>query len=189
MIGVTLFALFTIMLLGGVPIAVALGLAGATAIADRSQLPAVSGLTALDFPAIERTTLRNGIEVVFARRTAVPTVQVAVSFDAGYAADPRSALGTQSLMLSLLPEGTTSRSSVQIAEENERLGSSIQTVVSRSLSGISGIHSWSQAFIARARAVPGGSPAAGRTHITLTRAGATRVGAGAPAGTSMSTWP
>ena len=53
-----------------------------------SQLPAVADLKALDFPAIERTRLKNGIEVVFARRTTVPTVNVAVSFDAGYAADP-----------------------------------------------------------------------------------------------------
>lgn len=101
------------------------GAMGATAIADRSQLPAVSGLTALDFPAIERTTLRNGIEVVFARRTAVPTVQVAVSFDAGYAADPHDALGTQSLMLSLMDEGTTSLDSIAFAEAKERLGAQI----------------------------------------------------------------
>jgi predicted Zn-dependent peptidase len=33
-------------------------------------------------------------------------------------------------MLSLMPEGTTSRNSVQIAEENERLGSGIQTAAS-----------------------------------------------------------
>src|SRR3546814_19659851 len=77
------------------------GVGAATSIADRSQLPPVANLSALDFPAIERTTLKNGIEVVFAHRDAVPTVQVAVSFDAGYAADPHGALGTQSLMLSL----------------------------------------------------------------------------------------
>jgi predicted Zn-dependent peptidase len=96
-----------------------------TSIADRSQLPAVADLTALDFPAIERAKLKNGIEVVFARRTTVPTVNVAVSFDAGYAADPRSALGTQSLMLSLMDEGTTSRDSIAFAEAKERLGAQI----------------------------------------------------------------
>lgn len=98
---------------------------GATAIADRSQLPAVAALTALDFPAIERTKLKNGIEVVFARRTTVPTVNVAVSFDVGYAADPHNALGTQSLMLSLMDEGTTSLDSIAFAEAKERLGAGI----------------------------------------------------------------
>lgn len=94
---------------------------------DRSTLPPIAPLAALNFPAIERTTLSNGIQVVFARRPETPTVQVAVSFDAGQAADPKTAPGTQSLMLSLLDEGTTSRNSVQIAEEQERLGASISS--------------------------------------------------------------
>lgn len=98
---------------------------GASSFADRSQLPAVADLKALDFPAIERTKLKNGIEVVFARRGTVPTVNVAVSFDAGYAADPHSALGTQSLMLSLMDEGTTSLDSIAFAEAKERLGAQI----------------------------------------------------------------
>ncbi len=96
-----------------------------TSFADRSQLPAVADLKALDFPAIERAKLKNGIEVVFARRATVPTVNVAVSFDAGYAADPRGALGTQSLMLSLMDEGTTTRDSIAFAEAKERLGAQI----------------------------------------------------------------
>jgi zinc protease len=98
---------------------------GASSFADRSQLPAVADLTALDFPAIERTKLKNGVEVLFARRSTVPTVNVAVSFDAGYAADPHSALGTQSLMLSLMDEGTTSLDSIAFAEAKERLGAQI----------------------------------------------------------------
>lgn len=98
---------------------------GPSSFADRSQLPAVADLKALDFPAIERTKLKNGVEVVFARRTTVPTVNVAVSFDAGYAADPHSALGTQSLMLSLMDEGTTSLDSIAFAEAKERLGAQI----------------------------------------------------------------
>lgn len=98
---------------------------GASSFADRSQLPAVADLKALDFPAIERAKLKNGVEVVFARRSTVPTVNVAVSFDAGYAADPHSALGTQSLMLSLMDEGTTSLDSIAFAEAKERLGAQI----------------------------------------------------------------
>ncbi|GAO80523.1 MULTISPECIES: pitrilysin family protein [unclassified Sphingopyxis] len=98
---------------------------GAASFADRSQLPAVADLKALDFPAIERAKLKNGVEVVFARRTTVPTVNVAVSFDAGYAADPHSALGTQSLMLSLMDEGTKSLDSIAFAEAKERLGAQI----------------------------------------------------------------
>lgn len=93
--------------------------------ADRSKLPDVGTLTALDFPTIERGNLKNGIEVYFARRAAVPTVQVNVSFDAGYAADPKSALGTQSFMLALMDEGTLSLGSKALAETQERLGANI----------------------------------------------------------------
>ncbi|SEH16648.1 Predicted Zn-dependent peptidase [Sphingopyxis sp. YR583] len=101
------------------------GAGGTSSFADRSQLPAVADLKALEFPAIERTRLKNGVEVVFARRTTVPTVNVAVSFDAGYAADPHSALGTQSLMLSLMDEGTQNLDSIAFAEAKERLGAQI----------------------------------------------------------------
>jgi zinc protease len=91
----------------------------------RPPIPEVGGSPPLDFPAIERAKLANGIEVYFARRAAVPKVNVSVSFDAGYAADPHDALGTQSFMLSVMDEGTATRSSVQIAEEEERLGAGI----------------------------------------------------------------
>ncbi|WP_380872603.1 zinc protease [Sphingomonas sp. DBB INV C78] len=95
--------------------------------ADRSKFPEVQPIGDLEFPAIERTTLSNGMSVTLARRTTVPTVRIALSFDAGNAADPKAKLGTQALMLSLLDEGTKTRNSIQIAEEQERLGAAIGT--------------------------------------------------------------
>ncbi|MBB4612088.1 M16 family metallopeptidase [Novosphingobium taihuense] len=93
--------------------------------ANRSKLPAVGQLAPLDFPSIQRATLKNGIPVYFAKRSAVPTVSVRVSFDAGYAADPKSALGTESLLLSLMDEGTQKLSGSEFARERERLGANI----------------------------------------------------------------
>lgn len=87
--------------------------------------PPVGSLTELDFPTIERATLSNGIPVFFAKRSAVPVVRVSVSFDAGTSSDPANALGTHALMIAALDEGTKTRTATQIAEENERLGSSI----------------------------------------------------------------
>lgn len=87
--------------------------------------PPVTQIAALQFPAIERATLKNGMKVVLARRTTVPVVRVSLSFDAGNAADDRQKLGTHALMTSLLEEGTTTRSSSQIAMEQERYGASI----------------------------------------------------------------
>ena len=92
--------------------------------------PPVGTLSELDFPTIERTTLSNGIPVFFARRASIPVVRMSVSFDAGFSSDPKTALGTQALMLAVLDEGTKTRNSIQIAEESERLGASISTSAS-----------------------------------------------------------
>lgn len=96
--------------------------------ADRSKIPSGGEVPTLDFPAIERTSLKNGIKVVFARRSAVPVVSVRISFDAGYAADPKDARGTTSLLLRLMNEGTTSLDSSALARAKETLGASINGV-------------------------------------------------------------
>ena len=90
-------------------------------------LPPVQASPALDFPTVETATLSNGIKLHVARRTTVPTVRIAVSFDAGMASDRRDRLGLSALMLSLLEAGTTTRSTIEIAEEQERLGANIST--------------------------------------------------------------
>lgn len=98
--------------------------------ADRSKLPPIGELKPLDFPQIERARLSNGIEVYFARRDAVPVVSVRLSFDAGFSADPKAALGTQSLLLRLMGEGTQTLSSAELARTRERLGASIRGLAS-----------------------------------------------------------
>jgi predicted Zn-dependent peptidase len=99
--------------------------ASAPVAGTRGALPQVGGVDDLDFPEVTRTRLSNGIEVVYAHREAVPVTRVLMSFDAGAAADPEGRLGTQSLTLSLLKEGTTSKTSTQIAEAGERLGATL----------------------------------------------------------------
>jgi predicted Zn-dependent peptidase len=92
---------------------------------DRSKFPEVGEVANIDFPDVQRATLSNGIPVIYAQRNAVPVTRVSVSFDAGNAADPHNALGTQALTLALLEEGTETRNSIQLAEEQERLGANI----------------------------------------------------------------
>jgi zinc protease len=93
--------------------------------AAQRPVPSVGEIPDLDFPEVERATLSNGIGVTYARREGLPLTRVAVEFDAGIAADPAGRLGTQSLMLNLLTEGTTSLDSIAIAEAQERLGANI----------------------------------------------------------------
>jgi predicted Zn-dependent peptidase len=101
------------------------------------EAPPVAPVGELTFPAVEHATLSNGIEVALARRTAVPKVSLALTFDAGTAADGAARAGTQSLMMELLQEGTTSRSALEIAVEQERLGASISTGTSTDTSTVS----------------------------------------------------
>ena len=89
------------------------------------QTPPLADLKGLDFPTIERAQLSNGVRVHYAQRTAVPATLMSMSFNAGYAADPANARGLQNFVTSLMEEGTTTRSSRQLAEEQERLGATI----------------------------------------------------------------
>ena len=91
----------------------------------RGPLPAVGDVASLSFPAVKRAKLRNGIEVVYAQRTAVPITQAVLSFDAGVAADVPGKLGTQALTLAVMDEGTTTLDSIGLAEAKERLGADI----------------------------------------------------------------
>jgi predicted Zn-dependent peptidase len=91
------------------------------------QLPPVGQLTALDFPDITHTQLSNGIPVEYVQRNAVPTTQLSIAFDAGDAADSPSTRGLAALAMNLMDEGTTSMSSQQLAEAQERLGAEIGT--------------------------------------------------------------
>jgi predicted Zn-dependent peptidase len=100
------------------------------AFTPREPMPAVGPMKALDFPDVERARLSNGLEVIYARSTTVPVTRVAIDFNAGVAADPADAPGTQRMMLDLLTEGTTSKTAVQIAEEEERLGADIAAFAS-----------------------------------------------------------
>ena len=82
----------------------------------------VGKVEALSFPTVERTHLSNGIELVYAQRSAVPLTRAVITFDAGAAADPAGRLGTQTFTMSMMDEGTPSLDSNAIGAARERLG-------------------------------------------------------------------
>ncbi|WP_301750220.1 pitrilysin family protein [uncultured Erythrobacter sp.] len=87
--------------------------------------PPIDSIAQLDFPDVERATLKNGMKVTYARRTAVPATYVSMAFNAGGAADPEGKTGLDGLTLSLFDEGTKNLSAQQIAEAGERLGATV----------------------------------------------------------------
>ncbi len=97
---------------------------------DRSKgVPAVTNSPELTFPAIQETTLSNGMKVVLAERRAIPVVEISVQFDAGYAADSVEGgkLGAASFTGAMLDEGTARRTALAIAEELESLGATLSS--------------------------------------------------------------
>ena len=106
-------------------------------VTKKREVPSLASMQALDFPDVQHVTLSNGVQLHYAQRSAVPITQMAMQFNAGYAADASTKRGLQSLTLSLLDEGTTTKSSQQIAEEQERLGVEINASGSSDRSTVS----------------------------------------------------
>ena len=90
-------------------------------------LPPIGELSALEFPTIVHTQLKNGIPLEYAKRDAVPTTQLALVFNAGEASDAPDSRGLSAFAMNLMDEGTTSMSSQELAEAEERLGADIST--------------------------------------------------------------
>jgi zinc protease len=92
---------------------------------DRSKLPDIGAAPKAEFPALERATLSNGLKIVLAHRRAIPVVQFNLLVDAGYAADQFAQPGTASLAMSMLDEGTTTLSALQISDRLAELGAAL----------------------------------------------------------------
>ena len=92
---------------------------------DRSALPVVDTTPDLTFPEIQRSELKNGVKIVLAERSTVPVVNIAMQFDAGYAADSGRKLGSAAFTLGMLDEGTENHSALEISAEAEALGANI----------------------------------------------------------------
>ena len=88
---------------------------------DRSHLPPLGPAMSLHLPAMEKTTLSNGLQVVLAERHSAPVVNFSLLVKGGYASDSADALGTCSFAQRMLEEGTPTRDSLRIGEELESL--------------------------------------------------------------------
>ena len=90
-----------------------------------------------DIPQPFETVLANGLKIVIFENNQLPLVSYRLAFRSGDINDPKDAIGLTSAMTSLLNEGTTTRSSKQIAEETERLGAKISAGSSADYSTVS----------------------------------------------------
>jgi len=93
--------------------------------ADRSALPQPGTPPDAKFPTLERDTLSNGLKIVLAERRSIPLVRFDLLLDAGFAADQFAQPGTASLAMSMLDEGTATRTALQISDRLADLGATL----------------------------------------------------------------
>lgn len=93
-----------------------------SSIIDRSQPPAAGRLRPFTFPPFLRRKLPSGLEVLAARRPAVPLLSIDLVFPAGAQHDAPGRAGLATLTASVIDEGTRRRNSQEIASWVEQLG-------------------------------------------------------------------
>src|SRR5689334_20658267 len=91
----------------------------------RSQAPAPLPPRPISIPTPRETTLRNGLSLVVVEDSRLPLVSYRLAFPVGGAFDPPELPGLTDLLAGLLPEGTQSKTSKEIAEEVARMGASL----------------------------------------------------------------
>ena len=93
---------------------------------DRSKgIPYPTEKLSYSFPEIQSTVLKNGSKLVLAERNSSPLVELQIVFNKGYAVETNDKLGLVNFTMSMVDEGTENYSSLEYAEEQESLGSSI----------------------------------------------------------------
>ena len=97
-----------------------------TAGVDRSTgVPTPGQVPAAVFPAVQHATLSNGLKVVLASRSGVPTVNMNLIVGAGSATDAAGKLGLAQLAPQVMTNGTDSLNALQISDRLQILGASL----------------------------------------------------------------
>jgi zinc protease len=92
----------------------------------RKTVPMPGAIAEATFPKYQTATLSNGMKVMLAERHDAPTVTVRMMVDTGIPADWAAITpDTGNLSVALMDEGTTTRTGLQIADELDRLGASL----------------------------------------------------------------
>lgn len=109
-------------------------LATAKSNVDRKILPPLGAAPEINFPAVQRAKLKNGLKVMLLERHSTPIVNVVLAADAGSSSDTPAKAGVATLALDLMDEGTKTRDTFQIANELDSLGAALFTSSSLDMS-------------------------------------------------------
>ena len=89
---------------------------------DLTKPPTLAPPPALSVPPIVARQLANGLRIVIVEQHELPLVDVLLQVRSGGESDPAGSPGTASLTAGMLLEGTTTRSALQIADQQAFLG-------------------------------------------------------------------
>ncbi len=90
---------------------------------DRSVEPAyLTNAPKTNIPQIWRTTLSNGIDVAGITQNEIPMVNLTISIDGGAILDPAGKRGTASVNASMMNEGTSEHTAVELEQALKKLG-------------------------------------------------------------------
>lgn len=98
---------------------------------DRSVMPQPAQEPSFTPPTPVRQRLDNGLEIVVVEQPGLPIVAFGLMMRAGATTDPEELPGLSSFTSQMLSEGTSSRTSQQIASEFEFIGARLSTDVRR----------------------------------------------------------
>ncbi|MSQ32164.1 MAG: insulinase family protein [Dehalococcoidia bacterium] len=98
---------------------------------DRTIQPAPTQTKGFKAPVPQRTKLPNGLEVFVIEKRALPVVSMGLVVKEGAANDPTGLPGLAAFTTAMLQEGTATRSSNQIADDFEFMGSRLSAGTGR----------------------------------------------------------
>ena len=102
-------------------------LSPATVAIDRTVMPTPKSEPVFTPPTPTRTTLSNGMGISVIEQRGLPIVAFGVLMDAGASRDPENLPGLAGFTAQMLPEGTNSKTSQEIAQAFEFIGSRISS--------------------------------------------------------------
>ena len=98
---------------------------------DRTAMPQGAAPRAYQPPVPKRERLSNGLNVLYVEKPGLPMAALGLVVKAGATTDPADRPGLAQMTSTMLPEGTTARTSQQIDEELEFLGSQLDSHAGR----------------------------------------------------------
>lgn len=111
--------------------------APAVAQTDMSKPPELGPPKAMKLPPVIRRELPNGLQLLIVEQHELPVADFVLVVKSGGTADPVNKAGTASLASAMLREGTTTRNSLEIADQTAFLGISLGTGITWDATSVS----------------------------------------------------